>query len=205
MNSLRNRFKVVIVTGIPGVGKTTVLSLAVKKSSEKGLKVKVVNFGSFMLETAIKEGLVNNRDEIRYLGMRKQLELQQMAAKKIVEESEKELCERDVLVVDTHAIVKTPLGYLPGLPKHVLDELKPDIIAVIEANPNDIYSRQTRDKTRMRSDFGDVKDIEKLMSYAREASFASAVHYASPVVIVLNEENKIEEAADKITNILLML
>ncbi|MGC8566114.1 MAG: adenylate kinase [Caldisphaera sp.] len=198
MGGIRNNFKVVIVTGVPGVGKTTVLSLTQEKAKKYNIKIKVVNFGTFMLDTAVKEGLVKNRDEIRYLTMRKQLDLQQLAAKKIIEESSKELNENGYLIIDTHAIVKTPAGYLPGLPKHVLDELKPDLIAVIEADAKEIFNRQLKDTSRMRSDFGNEKDIEKLMEYAREASFASAVHYASTVAILTNKENKAEETAEQL-------
>jgi len=198
MNYLRNKFKVIIVTGVPGVGKTTVLSLIQEKAKKLNLKIKVINFGTFMLETAVKEKLVNNRDEMRHLSLRKQLELQQLAAKRIIEESLNELKEEEFLLIDTHAIVKTSSGYLPGLPRHVLDELKPDMIAVIEADANEIYNRQTKDVSRNRSDFGTAKDIEKLMEYARSASFASAVHYASTVAIVVNKENKADEAAEQL-------
>jgi len=81
---VRNSFKVVVVTGVPGVGKTTVLSHLQELAKEKGVKVKVANFGTYKLETAIREGLVRSRDEIRRLPLRKQLELQALAAKRIV-------------------------------------------------------------------------------------------------------------------------
>ncbi len=198
MSQLRNKFKVIIVTGVPGVGKTTVLSMLQEKAKSLNVNLKVVNFGTFMLETALKEKLVNNRDELRHLSLRKQLDLQQLAAKRIIEESLKDLSENGYLIIDTHAIVKTSSGYLPGLPRQVLDELKPDMIAVIEADAKEIYNRQVKDSTRNRSDFGTEKDIEKLMEYARMASFASAVHYASTVAIVTNKENKADMAAEEL-------
>ncbi len=194
----RNPFKVVVVTGVPGVGKTTVISHLERLAQAEGLRLKVVNFGTYMLETALKEGLVRSRDEIRRLPLRKQLELQALAARRIVEDAAGSLGENGYLIVDTHALVKTVAGYWPGLPKHVLDHLKPDMIVVVEASPEEIVARQERDKTRYRADVGGVEGVKRLMENARAASFASAVHYASTVAIVENREGKAEEAARQI-------
>ena len=202
VEGLRNRFKVVIVTGVPGVGKTTVLSILTKKAAEKGLKIKVMNFGDFMLSRAVSDGLVKSRDEIRYASLRKQLELQSHAARSMIEEASKELGDDGILLVDTHAVVKTPLGLLPGLPKHVIDELKPDVIAVVEADPKEVAARQARDATRYRADFGGEEGVRALMEQARTAAMASAVHYGSLVVTVVNREGGAEEAAGRLLSVL---
>lgn len=195
---LRHPFRVVVVTGVPGVGKTTVISRFVEKAGAEGLKVKVVNFGTYMLETAVKEGIVDDRDKIRTLPLRRQLELQRLAAKAIIRDASRELGEDGVLVVDTHALVKTAAGYWPGLPRHVLDELKPDMIAVIEASPEEIAARQARDKSRYRADIGGVEGVRRLLENARAASIASAVHYASTVAIIENREGRVDEAAERL-------
>lgn len=195
---MRNPFRVVVVTGVPGVGKSTVVSLLAQLARERGMKVSVVNFGSYMLNYALREGIVASRDEMRRLPLRKQLELQRLAAKSIIEDARKELGDDGYLIIDTHALVKTASGYWPGLPRHVIDELKPDMIAVIEAPPGIVAERQARDKTRYRADIGGVEGVKRLMEYARAASFASAVFYASTVAIVENPEGKPEEAANKL-------
>ena len=195
---LRHPFRVVIVTGVPGVGKTTVLSHLEKLASQEGLKVRIVNFGTYMLNTALKEGIVDDRDKLRHLPLRRQLELQRLAARAIIEDASAELGSEGYLFVDTHALVKTSAGYWPGLPKHVLDELKPDMIAVIEASPEEIAARQARDKTRYRADIGGVEGVRRLLENARAASFASAVHYASTVALILNREGRAEEAAKEL-------
>jgi len=202
---VRNPFRVVVVTGVPGVGKTTVLGKLAELAEEKGIRIKIVNFGSSMLNYAVREGIINNRDEIRRLPLRKQLELQQLAARDIIDTASKELGEGDYLIIDTHALVKTVAGYWPGLPKHVIDELKPDMIAVIEASPEVIAARQARDKGRYRSDIGGPQGIARLMEYARAASFASAVFYASTVAIVENREGAPEQAAQEILEKMLNL
>lgn len=192
---MRHPFKVVVVTGVPGVGKTTVISLLEKMAEERGVSVEVVNFGSFMLNYAVKEGIIEDRDKIRTLPLRKQLELQEMAAKAIIEYAGSKLGGNGFLIIDTHALVRTVAGYWPGLPRHVIDQLKPDLIAVIEAEPEVVAARQARDKTRYRADFGGVEGVRRLMEYARAASFASAVFYASTVAIIQNREGAAEEAA----------
>ena len=195
---MRHPFKVVIVTGVPGVGKTTVIKLLEEQAKEEGIRIKVANYGTYMLNTALSEGIVDDRDELRRLPLRKQLELQRLAARKIIEDSLKELGDNGVLVVDTHALVKTVAGYWPGLPRHVLDELKPDMIAVIEADPEEVAARQERDKSRKRSDIGGVEGVRDLMTNARTASISSAVFYASTIAIVQNREGKASEAAKEL-------
>ena len=192
---MRHPFRVVIVTGVPGVGKTTVIKILEELAGSEGIKIKVANYGTYMLDTALNEGIVNDRDELRKLPLRKQLELQRLAARKIVEDALKELGDNGILLVDTHALVKTVAGYWPGLPRHVLDELKPDMIAVIEADPEEVAARQERDKSRRRSDIGGVEGVRDLMANARMASISSAVFYASTIAIVQNREGKANEAA----------
>ena len=192
---MRHRFRVVIVIGVPGVGKTTVLSHLEKLAAREGIRVSIVNFGSYMLDTALKEGIVDNRDELRRLPLRSQLKLQRIAARRIIEDASGKLGDEDFLVVDTHALVKTPAGYWPGLPLHVLEELKPDMIAVIEASPEEVYSRQVRDKGRFRRDIGGVEGIRDLMERARIASIASSIFYASTVAIIVNREGEAQKAA----------
>lgn len=199
---MRHSFRVVIVIGVPGVGKTTVLSHLERIASGKGLRVLIVNFGSYMLDTAISEGIVENRDQLRRLPLRSQLRLQRIAAKRIIEDASRKLGESDYLVVDTHALVKTPAGYWPGLPRHVLEELKPDLIAVIEASPEEVYKRQLRDRERYRKDIGGVEGIRDLMERARMAAIASSVFYASTVAIIVNREGEAEAAASELLDLM---
>jgi len=195
----RNSFKTIVVTGVPGVGKTTVLKKFEEMAKERGAKLLVVNFGDYMLKAALSEGLVKSRDEIRKLPQRKQLELQLLAAKKIVEEARKVLEGGGVLVVDTHAVVKTPSGYWTGLPEHVVKELNPDSIVVVEAKPEEILERQMADATRKREDVGaSLEKLVELMEVARMAAISSATLTASSVFIVENPPGRPEEAAEKL-------
>ncbi len=201
---VRNPFKTIIVTGVPGVGKTTVLNKLKEEASRRGIKILILNFGDYMLKTAVEKGLVENRDQLRRLPHRKQLELQRDAARSIIRDALKELGDTGVLIVDTHSVVKTTAGYWPGLPEHVIKELNPDSIVLIEAEPNEIIERQLADKTRYRKDIleGGEEAIREMLLMARTAAMASATLTASSVFIARNPQGRIEEAVESILSLI---
>jgi adenylate kinase len=202
---MRNAFRVAIVTGIPGVGKTTVLQLVEEEARKNGMNLLIANYGTYMTRTAIQEGIAEDRDELRKLRLRDQLELQKLAAENIIKDASKKLGKDGFLIVDTHSVVKTVVGYWPGLPKHVIDVFKPDLIILIEADPEVIHQRQMRDATRKRSDFGGPEAIKELRDFARYSAVASAVFYGSAVAIVENPEGSPEQAANRIIELLLKI
>jgi adenylate kinase len=194
--------KMGIVTGIPGVGKTTVLSTVAEILQEKKVPFKVMNFGDYMLRTAVEKKYVNNRDEIRKLSLEKQRELQQEAARQIVKDAEA-LGENGLSFIDTHAVIRTSSGYLPGLPKHIIEILSPLVIFLIESNPNEILRRQQKDSSRQRADYSSVDVINEVMDFARYAAMASAVLVGASVKIVNNVEGDPKVAANEIIKTLM--
>ena len=46
--------KKVIITGVPGVGKTTVVNGALQRLKDEGITYQSLNFGTFMFEVAYK-------------------------------------------------------------------------------------------------------------------------------------------------------
>ena len=87
----------VIIVGIPGVGKTTVVSRVVELLKAKNVKVSVSTFGTVMFDEAKKKG-VKNRDDLRKLSVKEQKELQSMAARTISS------ITADVVIVDLSLI-----------------------------------------------------------------------------------------------------
>jgi adenylate kinase len=203
----RNAFKTIIVTGVPGVGKTTVLNELKLEASKKSIYIKVLNFGDYMFFEAQKSKLVNNRDELRKLPHRVQLQLQEVAARKIIDEANVSLKANDVLIIDTHAVVKTKTGFWPGLPQHVITQLYPDSIVLIEAEPREIIDRQAKDTTRERKDISGkgIQDLVELMNMARIAAMSSATLVGASVFIVENPQGKANEAAQKILELAMNL
>ncbi len=179
-----------ILLGIPGVGKTTVLRSVAKKIS-----VKRLNFGDYMFNEAKRAGLVNDRDDMRKLPRETQLELQEKAAHEIHMHS-----RGQNVIVDTHSSIKTPMGYMPGLPENVLRALDPEVIILLEYDPKLIHKRRLGDPSRNR-DEDSIEAIEEHQLINR--CFASIYAYLthSTLLIVQNVEGKPEEAAEKIAEV----
>jgi len=183
--------KVVVVAGIPGSGSTTVLEHALED-----LDYINVNYGDVMLEIAQSKGLVEDRDQLRRLSPEKQKEIQKAAAKNIRERS-----EETNIIVDTHCTIKTPTGFLPGLPQWVLEELQPNMFVLIEADPEEIFMRRISDKTRTR-DMEMLKEIDLHQQMNRAAAMAYATLTDATVKIIENHNNRLENTVQEMKKIL---
>ncbi|MGI0089432.1 MAG: adenylate kinase [Nitrosopumilaceae archaeon] len=184
--------KRVIIVGIPGVGKTTVVSKVVEILKAKKISVSVSIFGTIMFEEAKKKG-ITSRDELRKLPVPQQKELQSMAAKKIASISD------DAVIVDTHAFIATKEGFYPGLPHNVLEILMPDSFIMISARPEEIYNRRMKDTTRNR-DIVSIDAIKKELDVTSAMLSTCSILCGSPIKMVLNSEGKVDEAAKGIVS-----
>jgi len=184
--------KRVIIVGIPGVGKTTIVSKVVEILKEKKISVNVSIFGTVMFEEAKKNGL-KNRDDLRKLSVPEQKKLQSMAAKKIASISD------DVVIIDTHAFIATKEGFYPGLPHNVLEILMPDSFIMISARPEEIYNRRMKDTTRNRN-IVSIDAIKKELDVTSAMLSTCSILCGSPIKMVLNSQGKIDEAAKGIVS-----
>ena len=184
--------KKVVVVGIPGVGKTTVVSKVVEKLNALNKSVSVHSFGTVMFEEAKKNGL-KDRDDLRKLTVDEQKNLQKKAAEKIAEYQE------NIVIIDTHAFISTKEGYYPGLPHYVIQILKPTHFIAVSAKPDEIYNRRTNDDTRDR-DIISIGSIKEELDVQDAMLSSCSVLSGSPMKVVLNTEGKVEEAADSIIN-----
>ena len=182
--------KKIILVGIPGVGKTTLLTTMVEILKDNKKNVVVINYGSLMFDVAKENGLTD-RDQLRKLSVFEQQRLQKLAADQISNH------EEEVVIIDTHAFVNSPEGYYPGLPEHVLKIIKPTNFVSVSAKPEEIYNRRMKDDTRNRDKIT-LANIKKELDVQSGMMSACAVITGSPVRLVLNGEGKIDETADKI-------
>ena len=184
--------KRIIIVGIPGVGKTTIVSKVLEALKAKKISASVSIFGTIMFEEAKKTG-IKNRDELRKLSVPEQKELQSMTARKIASITD------DVIIVDTHAFISTKAGFYPGLPHNVLEILMPDIFIMITARPEEIYNRRMKDTTRDR-DIVSIDGIKKELDVTSAMLATCSILCGSPIKMVLNSEGKVDEAAKSIVN-----
>ncbi|MFW9809182.1 MAG: adenylate kinase [Candidatus Thorarchaeota archaeon] len=184
---------VVIVTGIPGVGKTTVINTAVEQIKEKrNEEVLILTIGTEMFEIAEKEGHVKDRDELRKLPTSLQREIQRKAGVSIAEKS-----KAARTIVDTHTLIQTRNGYLIGLPEWVVNAIKPKTIVLVEADSEKIASRRSGDETRTR-DAQAVTDIQVHQEMCRAAAVSVGTITGATVRIIKNREGLVEEAASEL-------
>lgn len=182
--------KKVVVVGIPGVGKTTLINKIVELIKDHNKSVKVTNFGTVMFEVAKENGL-DDRDQLRKLPIIEQKKLQSNAAEKLSK------FDDDVVIIDTHAFIRTPEGFNPGLPYHVLQIIEPSHFILVTAKTEEIYNRRMKDETRNR-DKVSVATIKKELDIQSAMMSACSVLTGSPLKPILNSEGKLEEAANEI-------
>lgn len=182
-----------IIVGLSGVGKGTVLEEAMLLSDKD---YKLINYGDKMVEIAKEEDLVNSRDELKKLSPEENKRVQKLAAEAIIEESE----ENDVLV-ETHAAIQTPFGYIPGLPKWSIEELDPEKIIMLTADAEAIWSRTQEDESRDR-EHEEVDQIREYQEVAREMAATGAVLTGAYLTVIENKENQAEAAAEELVEVL---
>jgi adenylate kinase len=186
--------KRVVVVGIPGVGKTTVISRTAEILNQRGTQTAVVVFGTMMFEEATKLG-INNRDEMRRQSIEVQRHMQNLAARRIAD------LKDNIVIVDTHLFINTNEGYYPGLPLHLLEVIKPTNIVMVAADPEEIVNRRRIDETRDR-DIESVEEIQYQLDISKVMVATCSVLTGCPFIIIMNTNNKINETASNIVKAL---
>lgn len=188
------RKKTVIIVGVPGVGKSTIISNATATLNKKGTTLNTVVFGSVMFEEAKKLG-INDRDQIRKQTIDVQQRLQNMTADHISSLND------SIVVVDTHLFIKTQSGYYPGLPMSLILKLNPERLILITANSEEILNRRKNDSTRTRDLISDdeiKRDIEVSLSMISSLSILTG----APFEIIYNHDNMIDSATSLLVELL---
>lgn len=178
----------VIITGVPGVGKSTVIEAA-----QKAKGYHVVVYGTEMFNVAQAKGLVKSRDEMRRLDPHVQREIQETAAHSIAAMGD--------VIVDTHCTIKTPKGFLPGIPAWVAQALRPTQIILVEAPARDIVARRNNDASRAR-DPDTEEDIAAHQAMNRDAAMTVATLTGATVAVIQNRTGDVDGTRDQILRIL---
>lgn len=164
----------IVVLAVPGAGKTTILKIVQKKLKN----CKIVNVGDIIFDYAKKRYGVKNRDEIRKkLTLEQERKAQIYAYKKIAKLKHK------ILLVDTHASIKTEEGYFPGFSEVSAQILKPDALVILEFPPKDILERRKADKKRKR-DIETKEEIEFHQQINRIFAAAAASQVQASLIII---------------------
>ena len=188
-----NRIRAAIL-GIPGVGKTTIISEVENILHKRGVEAETVVFGSLMFEEAKKRG-IKTRDDMRKLPIEDQRNLQNGAAKRIAE------MRRRIVIIDTHLFVKTCEWYYPGIPVNVTNIIRPTHLLLIIANPREILIRRQSDTARHR-DLSTESEIQHEVDVSKTMIISSANMTSSPFTILKNEKDQATKVAQDIVRLL---
>lgn len=169
---------IIILVGVPGSGKTTVLN-ALKSTYPS---IDIVNYGEVMLKEAALQGL--ERDALRKLPVDKQQEIGLAACQRIAKEDKK------LTIVDTHACIKTPVGYCPGIPLKVLNALNPKGLVLVQASPSIIVERRAKDSQRKRDD-EDLNELSLHQELTRNYLVAASTLTGAVLCIVNNDSENL--------------
>ena len=188
-----NRIRAVIL-GIPGVGKTTIISEVENIFQKMGVEAETVVFGSLMFEEAKKRG-IKTRDDMRKLPIEDQRNLQNGAAKRIAE------MKRRIVIIDTHLFIKTCEWYYPGIPMNVTNIIRPTHLLLIIANPREILMRRQSDTARHR-DLSTESEIQHEVDVSKTMIISSANLTSSPFTILENQKDQAANVAQDIVRLL---
>jgi adenylate kinase len=182
--------KLIIVAGVPGAGKSTILVEAWKRV-EKDLKYTIVSFGTEMLTLCQEADLVHTRDEMRNLSADIQEEMQWRTTKRIAERP-------DNILLDTHCAIKTGSGsYLPGLTPRMLERLSPKAIILIDAHEAEIRGRRKLDKSRPMRSTESNDDIAEHKVINRAYAAAFSARSGCLLRIIQNNTGEFDKAVDE--------
>ncbi len=175
-------WNMVVVTGVPGVGKTTLC-----RNVSKDLKYKYVNYGDLMLSIANSRDLASTDFEMFSLDMEIQHEIWKSAALEIKD-------MKDVLV-DLHGVDQSSIGYIISLP---IEIIKPDIIIVIESSKDKIFRQRDKDTKKRINDT--IESLKEHMDILRNTMASCSAILGCNFAILANDN--FEECLIQMKNIL---
>ncbi len=156
--------RIILITGVPGVGKT---SIAEKISTKHNLPI--INFGDVLFAKVRQENFdIKHVDEMRIkLSRSRYKEMQILAAQEII-------AKPGDKIITSHLSIDTPIGFMPGFPRQIVDIIHPDIIIIIESPVAEI-------KTRRESDISDRdrdNKLERWIEFHQQYNRAMAASYS---------------------------
>lgn len=179
----------VVVSGVPGVGASKVCEQARRTLGDE---YTLVNVGDIMLQEALEHGLATSREELSKLRLRDQRALQRRAGEQIARQS-----DSGPLLVNTHLVVETGLGYIPGMDAATLQEISPGAFVIVDASVESI--RERRDQSaRSYEQFSEAVMFHKQLQNI--AALAYSMESNAPVYR-LDNETDIDEASDRLATI----
>ena len=181
-NEMGLPWNVVVVTGVPGVGKTT---LCRRVSEDLGYNY--VNYGDLMLDIAKSKDLASTDSEMFSLDINTQQIIWKGAALKIK--------DMDRVLVDLHGVDQSSIGYILSLP---IEIISPDIIVVIESSKDNILGRRHKDTKKRIIDT--IKSLNEHMNMLRTSMAVCSAILGCNLIVFENDD--FEDCFKELKNLL---
>ncbi|VVB73191.1 Adenylate kinase [uncultured archaeon] len=170
-----------VVMGLPGVGKSSVL-----KGALEGRDIKVINYGDVAIEVAKKRKMTTDRDALISLPVKAHLELQDAVVA--------QLKDAPKTILDTHAVLKRrPSGYIPGLTPSLFKKVTIDALVFIDAPSDEIARRRKADPARARPAMT-VEELDEIRRFSLSAISVYSASTGAPIYVITNREGRSKEA-----------
>lgn len=181
----------IIMMGLPGAGKSTVLSGVLKQKPN----YRALNYGSLMLELAKQKYKIEDRDKIRLLTAEQQKDVQKAVGKQLAK-------EKGPVILDTHCSILNPAKgfYLPGLPYSLLKDLPVEMLILLTGDIDELAQRRANDPTRTRA--VDKSEIAAHDAHNRMLLACYSALSGAPAKIILNRNGRVEEAIAEFVSIM---
>lgn len=183
--------KLILVTGTPGAGKSTILDALGKKKP-----INLINLGNVMLDIAEKKFGTRSRED---LGRMSEEEIRQNREDAFAEI----IASKKDSIIDTHLTIKYGRRYVPGVTIEELKGIRIKAIVYIDATAKEIWKRRHSDPSK--SDRRNISDTEAEIDEQKSVNLAilssCAIYLSIPIYIIYNSDGKVKEAEAELEKI----
>ncbi|MCL5090026.1 MAG: AAA family ATPase [Candidatus Marsarchaeota archaeon] len=183
--------KIIVIAGLSGAGKTTLVNSISKSLKHANINFKVVNVGTLMEDIGIKNKYITHRDQIKKIDVKLGSNLRELAYSKISK-------LRENVLLDTHITIEneSESRFVSGLPSKTLKYLR-NVAALVYINApsEDIIKRRNTDKSRNREKQDAFSlDIQRIVDISALAYYSS--YFNIPIYIIENKNRTLEKSID---------
>lgn len=180
----------VLIGGLPGVGKTTVINNLLKGGYQQ------MCFGSKMIRLAEKKGILKNaRWKMHDLPRKQIIRLENL----VVDEM---LKSKGLVLLESHLIIVTEHGIRNGFPKRIYQKLPIKKIILLEAEDYEIIKRRVKSRGN-RSKLPRYKfSIDKHQFLNRQKAKRLSKLLNIPYFIIYNQQGKLSRTLELVKKLL---
>jgi adenylate kinase len=184
----------ILLTGVPGVGKTTLANMIAEH-----YQLSPTNFGDVLFNLIQEKNIpdINSTDEIR---QKLSAEIYQQLQLEVASHLNENTADNQLII--SHLSVDTSYGFIPGFPETIINILRPQLTIIIEAPAAEIKERREADpNSRLRG-----QHLENWVDFHQQLNRSLAANYAyhtgNFILPVLNRQGKLDETFQHIQEVL---